>query len=548
MPHCLSTTICAPFIGRRCEDTPSNNIPRPRYAHFCYRIRVACVKTPLTVIRQPLTSIHTLDDDSLLHIFHSCRPNVFEEDEYGAIWLGDVVGERWWYMFVQVCRRWRYLILGSASYLRLALLCTRGTPVADMLLHSPPLPLIINHDDQDNNVTADDEEGIILALQHRHRVRHINLRIPFSSLHKLVVAIDGKFPTLELLNIDPPAKQNAFLSLPPTFEAPQLSHVWLDCFTSPIGFPFLTSAVGIVTLFLRRTRTTCVQPELFLRTISLLPHLEQLEIGIISAEPSIEIESQQSHTPITIQAILLNLRRFTFWGTIDYLDTLLPHMTTPLLQWLDVNFFYQLRFSAPHLLQFMITTEYLRFSRATLLFYHEGVFMVLDDPLAETGRVRWTSFHITCRHLDRQVSSIIQILNDLRPLLSSVADLILDYREHALSPELHNEVDPTLWSEFLGLFRNAETLCVHKGLVGDVSRPLRSDGEQSIALLPELKELVCPIGSVEDKSFAPFIHYREVAGQPVTLIGETYPIEQLSYKISTPTGMIDIAPDPDLLP
>ena len=67
-------------------------------------------------------------------------------------------------------------------------------------------------------------------------------------------------------------------------------------------------------------------------------------------------------------------------------------------------------------------------------------------------------------------------------------------------------------------------------------------------LLPELKELVCPTASVEDKSFAPFIHNREVAGQPVKLIGETFPVGQRSYRLSTPTGPIDIEPHPDPLP
>ena len=93
-----------------------------------------------------------------------------------------------------------------------------------------------------------------------------------------------------------------------------------------------------------------------------------------------------------------------------------------------------------------------------------------------------------------------------------------------------------------------EILRVHKGLVEGVSRSLLLDGEQLLELLPDMKELVCPSGSVEDKSFAPFIHDREVAGQPVRLIGETFPVGQVSYRVSTPTGMIDIAPGPDPLP
>ena len=79
-------------------------------------------------------------------------------DEDGSHQLRSVVSERWWYKFVQVCQRWRYLILGSASHLRLALLCTHGTPVADMLVHSPPLPLVIHHDDPNQDLTVKDED------------------------------------------------------------------------------------------------------------------------------------------------------------------------------------------------------------------------------------------------------------------------------------------------------------------------------------------------------------------------------------------------------
>ena len=79
--------------------------------------------------------------------------------------------ERWWYKLAQVCRQWRYLILSSQVRLDLHLVCTYGTPVADMLENSPPLPLIINFLQDDREITAEDEQGVLLALQHRVRVR-----------------------------------------------------------------------------------------------------------------------------------------------------------------------------------------------------------------------------------------------------------------------------------------------------------------------------------------------------------------------------------------
>jgi len=53
--------------------------------------------------------------------------------------------ERWWYKLMHVCRRWLLsdLILEFASHLGLSLLCTQRTPVADVLVYSPPLPLVI---------------------------------------------------------------------------------------------------------------------------------------------------------------------------------------------------------------------------------------------------------------------------------------------------------------------------------------------------------------------------------------------------------------------
>jgi hypothetical protein len=97
-------------------------------------------------------------------------------------------------------------------------------------------------------------------------------------------------------------------------------------------------------------------------------------------------------------------------------------------------------------------------------------------------------------------------------------------------------------------FRNVKTLCVHKGLIGEVSRSLHLDGELPLEQLPELKDLVCPTESVEDKSFAPFIHDRKVAGQPVNIIGETFPVGRMGYKFYTSTGVIHILRDPDPLP
>jgi len=76
------------------------------------------------------------------------------------------------------------LLTGGTTHLDLHLICTYGTPVADMLAHSPPLPLIINLMDEAREASADDQVAVLLMLQHHDRVRHICLSMQVENLLK----------------------------------------------------------------------------------------------------------------------------------------------------------------------------------------------------------------------------------------------------------------------------------------------------------------------------------------------------------------------------
>ena len=91
-----------------------------------------------------------------------------------------------------------------------------------------------------------------------------------------------------------------------------------------------------------------------------------------------------------------------------------------------------------------------------------------------------------------------------------------------------------------------KTLRVYDGLVRELSRSLQVDGEPPLELLPELKELVCPAGSVDDKTFASFAHERGVVGYPVNLISEAVPINIGRYYFFSSTGGFYVNPDPEL--
>jgi hypothetical protein len=401
-----------------------------------------------------------------------------------------------------------------------------------MLENSPPLPIIIDHNDEDHDLTTTDESGIMLALQHRNRIRRIRLYKPGPSLQKVVMAIEEDFPILEHLSLGPPMKHDTPLVLPSTFEAPQLPRLVLNHFAFPSFSLFMTGLVSITLQWIHPS--TYLLTHHLLQSLSQLPHLERLQIGFRSPAPSCEIKRQLWRAPINTPFTFPNLHFFRFDGVSTYLEALLPLTTTPRLQRLALFFFHQLIFSAPRLLQFMTTTEGLSFTRVKLVFHHKAV-NAFVYPSAGSGSTNF-EVRVLCDHLDWQVSSMAQIFNHLWPLLSGVIDLTLDYREHMLSSESHNEADPTQWHEFLGPLKNLKTLRVHKGLVEQLARSLRRDGELPVEVLPKLEELVCPTEHVGDNMFTGFIHEREIAGQPVNLIGEPFPVGHTRYEFDSSTG------------
>ena len=246
-------------------------------------------------------SIHILDDDSLLHVFYLYRPFLLgeDEDENYRLFGGEAgwVRGRWWYKLAHVCQRWRNLLLGSSSYLGLSLVCTNGTPVADMLGNSPPLPLVI---DYRFNITAKDEEGAILALKQRDRVRRVRFW-DVTDPQKLIVTTDEEYPILEYLVILLPIHHNStILTFPETFQAPHLRNLTLQGFALPIGSRLLTTAVGLVTLYLDMVNpSTYFHPNTLSRWLSFMPQLETLMIGFQFPVPNRDVERQLMHTPIT---------------------------------------------------------------------------------------------------------------------------------------------------------------------------------------------------------------------------------------------------------
>jgi hypothetical protein len=471
--------------------------------------------------RPQTTPIHILDDDSLLHVFYLYRPFLLGEDGddhdrlFGGEWSW--VRGRWWYVLAHVCQRWRIVILGTASYLGLSLVCAYGTPVADMLAHSPPLPLVVDYSEENKDIT-EDEDGAVLALKQRDRVHRVRLGMPVMSLRKLISVMDEEYPNLEYLIIGPPNEDRSSI-LPETLQAPNLRHLTLIGFALPIGSRLLTTAVGLVSLCLIMNNPSAYfNPNALLHWLSFMPQLETLVISFFLSVPHREIERQLTRTPIITPVTLPNLHYFRFHGVSAYLEALVHRVTTPCLEKLNIGFYNQLTFSVPRLLQFINTTANLRFDIAEFSFYDDRVYVEVC-PAEDVKMKTAFTINVDCWHLDWQVSSIAQIYNSLSHLFSGVEHLTLEYEVHRFSSEEHNEVDCTEWRKLLRSFRNVKTLRIGDGLVEQLSRCLElEDGELPLELLPELQELTYSRSGDTGDAFTSFIDARQIAGHPVTVI------------------------------
>ena len=451
-------------------------------------------------------------------MFYLCRP-IFRDEDGPEEWK---YNEVWWYALAHVCRRWRNIIHGSATYLGLSLLCTYGTPVAEMLANSPPFPLVIGYFIKGRELTTEDEEGIILALKRYDRVRRVRLSGACTAgpagtvIQKLILAMDEEYPILESL-YTVLRDYNTILTIPGTFQAPHLRELVLQGFALPIGSQLLTTAVGLTTLRLIMVHpSTYFHPNTLLQCISFMPHLETLKILFKFSIPNRDVERQLTHTPIIPHITLPNLHCFHFQGVGTYLEALVHRITTPRLKTLKINFFNQLTISVPRLLQFIDRVEDLRFTNALLTFSDKDVAARFSQ-----GESKAYVFNIAvkCCHLDWQASSMAQISNSLGQMFSSVEYLVLHHRAHNQSSEEHNEVDRTEWRNLLRPFSNVKTLRVGEGLFKDLSRCLElEDGEFPLELLPELQELRYYGSSDTGGAFTSFIDTRRNAGRPVTLV------------------------------
>jgi hypothetical protein len=397
-----------------------------------------------------------------------------------------------------------------------------------MLAHSPPLPLVVNFFDNNRDLTAEDEEAMIFALKQRDRIRRV--RVQALDMQKFAMVMEEEYPILECLIMEPSTEDEEDcmpLVFPTTFQAPRLRHLVLISFDLPIESRLLTTAISLVTLSLFMIQpSTYFQPNVLLEWLSFLPQLEMLIIIFSFPVPGRDMGQQVTRAPITTPVIHPNLHIFLLQGDVTYMEDVICRITTPRLERLHIELLNELTFSVPCLMHFIDTTKSLKFDSAEFIFSDAQVYVEMSLHDLETYALR---IHVTCCHLDRQVSSIAQIFNTFGKVFTSVEHLTLKRSRSSRLGE-HNDVDRAEWHKVLRPFSNVKTLYVDDWLIGDLSRCLRLDGgEDPLELLPKLQELTYSghRHAGDSDAFALFTDARQNAGRPLTTI-RAWPKAKLS--------------------
>jgi hypothetical protein len=458
-------------------------------------------------------TMDTLTDDELLGVFSYYRLDNWVN------WNTRLE----WRKLSRVCRRWRYLVYRSATYLGMQILCTNGTPLLETLVHLPPLPLVIDYRDANTSIGARDELGISSALQLRYRVRNVVLFIPPSILHQVLVLMNETFPVLETLSLSSTAEDDTTLQLPKTLLAPDLRRLTLLGIGLPNKLQLLSSTPSLITLTLTNTRASgYFLPQHLITRLRSLPLLEELSIGFSIPLPRPSAERELLHeleAPVTLPV----LKRLTFQGVSAYLDSLLAQIRAPLLEQLSITFFNQIAFALPHLSHFTNTTEGLRLPIAKIAFARDAFSVVADHRTQQVGDGTPSfSLRVTCRQFDWQIDCAAQICGALMTMFSGAEQLTLDLEDpgQRTSTEWQdNAVDGATWRELLGPFTGARELRVCHALVWELSCALQSDDVGlDPGLLPGLEVLAPEIEEAHaGNAFASFIEARQVAGRAVRL-------------------------------
>ena len=364
-----------------------------------------------------------------------------------------------------------------------------------------------------------DEDNVHLGLQQHGRVHRVALRAPSSSLRTCLEPMDKLFPRLGDLSLSSTTAEEMDLMLPETFQAPILHCLVLHGVRLPAGLPLLASSIALSTLSMTHIGTSSYFPPGHLvAQLQGLPHLEELSIGFAIPIPLPSNEGELLHPPIP-RVELPTLKRLTFRGVDIYINNLVAHIDTPVLERLNLILFFDLAFTLVNLSEFIHRTNEFGCLFSRIFFKKDGAF--IDAGPHEQRGMEMLSLHVNCKSLDWQIDSATLVCDALRKVLLATEELTLDLDVNGMPSVWENSLDGVLWHELLLPFTGVKKLYIGYSLALELSRALETVSEE---LLPKLQELDIQLEIEHAKvAFSTFVKTRESLRLPIRLLASPIP-------------------------
>ena len=461
---------------------------------------------------QPDVKIDMLKDDVLLEIFDSYRKLVVEPD---GMWK--------WKKLLHVCRRWRYLILGSPRRLDLQIKCLRTTPTKKLLdtWPMPDLPIFISC------VPFSGKSGshnIFGALQQLNRISQMNFSgMTWKEMKQFAAAMEGPFPLLTHIrvSIHSPA---VTAELPDSFlggSAPHLQSFVLEG-TAFSALPNLVlSATHFHQLHLHNIpHAGYIPPEAMV--IFLLPfhNLKGLTIGFSSPES----RPLQMSPPPSTPALLHSLTSFRFDGAGEYLVDFIARIDTPMLDKFKMTLFSDIIPNISQLHKFIDRIDRPKtFTQAKAFIRYSEVQAIFESRSD-------LELDITFKASNSPLVSILRLLEQFPTILSQVKQLEI-YEEFSDGPgfllddeeEWEPELDDPGWLQIFIPLVSVKSLYVPEGLEPFFASALEKlPGERVTEVLPALENLFLQSYDLESSGLVQdaiqsFVSMRQLSGHPVVL-------------------------------
>jgi hypothetical protein len=358
-------------------------------------------------------------------------------------------------------------------------------------------------------------DNIVAALEHPDRVRFITLlRVPCPPMELLTAAMQVQFPELTELwfwgwDLEGPVVPDSFLG----GSAPRLQTLWLTNAPFPALPNLLLSASDLVDFRLDIVpHSGYIPPSSMVACLSSLNKLKSLSLEFQSR---LSCPDQPSPPPQS-RVVLPALIRLDFEGMSKYLEELVAHIDTPMLNQLDVTFFPDPILDVRHLKEFISRTKGLKPSKAAELRASPfSIHLDLQEP-------RSSSMGIKFDGTDWQFSSLALLCGQVSDLFSLVEQLDLPPE----SPPGNSVMVSTQFLEIFRLVTATRSLYVPESLGPVIASVLRElIGERATEVLPNLRDIClersAESGSIQE-AIQPFVDARRLFDRPVAVYLEEW--------------------------